>query len=140
MGGDFTQKPNGLTDREQSIIVLISGLLIALGAITIPSDIPYHEYVGVSIAFLGATGLALKEWAGGAISASQATLEGISAALKSLAQIQTQQQKPQQPVQQPIDKAKLATELVQMAMQVIEKATSAQTQDSAVSTQSSAVT
>jgi hypothetical protein len=88
------QKPNGLTDREQAIVVLISGLLLALGAITIPSDIPYHVYVGIVVALLGAIGLALKEWAGGAITTSQATLDGMAAGIKALVDYNTAQQQP----------------------------------------------
>jgi hypothetical protein len=117
------QKINGLTDREQAFLMLISGLLLALGAIVIPSDLPYHETIGIALALLGAVGLALKEWAGGAISASQATLESIAAAMNSLTQLQEVQQKPQtQPV---IDKAKLAADLAQMAMETVEKALAA---------------
>ncbi len=40
------QKPACLTDREQAFMVLFSGVLIALGAITIPSDIPGARYLG----------------------------------------------------------------------------------------------
>ncbi len=120
-------KVNGLTDREQAIVVFLSGLLIAIGVITVPSDLPYHAYVGIILALLGAVGLSLKELAGGAITATQATLETISAALSSLTQLQTAKQAPPTPTQPPIDKTKLAADLAQMAMQLIEKATATPT-------------
>jgi hypothetical protein len=121
------QKPNGLTDREQATVLGLSGAMIALAAIVIPSDFPYHEYVGIFLAALGALGFYLKEWAGGAITTNQITVDSMATSLNALLQIQLQAQKPQQqPSQPPIDKAKLAAEITQMALDAIEKVSNPQ--------------
>jgi hypothetical protein len=51
-----------LTDNQQAIIVLISGILIAIGGITIPTGYPW--YVTLALMIAGAVGFALKEKAG----------------------------------------------------------------------------
>ncbi len=87
----------------------------------IPSDIPYHEYIGIALAFLGALGFYLKEWAGGVITGSQATIDTMATTISTLASLQAAAQQPQRPVQS-IDKTKLAADILAMAMQAIENA------------------
>ena len=124
------QKPSGLTDREQAIIVGVSALLIALGVVTIPSDLPYHEYIGIAFAFMGAVGLALKEWAGGIATTSQASADAVKGFMNFMTQISTQQQKSAQPVPL-IDKAKLAADISSIVLQTLE-ATGTQTSATAM--------
>lgn len=49
----------GISDNTQSIIMLISGILIAVGATSIPAGAP--PYMGVVIMILGAIGMAIKD-------------------------------------------------------------------------------
>jgi hypothetical protein len=119
------QKPNGLTDREQALIVAFSALLMALGIITIPSDLPYHQFVGITFAFLGAIGFSLKEWAGGVATISQASADAIGGFMNFMTQLQVQQKQPQ-PVQPSIDKVKLAADISSIVLQTLEATTGAQ--------------
>jgi len=124
------QKPSGLTDREQAIIVGVSALLIALGVVTIPSDLPYHEYIGIAFAFMGAVGFALKEWAGGIATTSQGSADAVKGFMNFMTQISAQQQKPAQTVPS-IDKAKLAADISSIVLQTLE-ATGTQTSTTAI--------
>ena len=116
------QKPSGLTDREQALVVAISALLIALGVITVPSDLPYHEFLGIFFAFAGAIGLALKEWAGGIATTPQATSDAVAGFVNFMNQLSSQQKQPQQ-AQPAIDKAKLAADISSIVMQTLEATT-----------------
>ncbi len=55
--------PTGLTDTQQAEVTLISGILIAVGAVSVPAGLPW--YVGLGIAICGAAGFGIKEALGG---------------------------------------------------------------------------
>lgn len=48
-----------LTDNQQSILVLISAALIAVGGTTIPAGVPWQ--IGLALSIIGAVGFAVKE-------------------------------------------------------------------------------
>ena len=52
----------GLTDHQQSLVLLVSAMLIAIAAVD-PADIGLWGRLVLSI--MGAVGFALKEWTGG---------------------------------------------------------------------------
>ncbi len=51
--------PTGLTDMQQAELTLVSGALIAVGAVSVPAGLPWE--VGLGIAICGAIGFGLKE-------------------------------------------------------------------------------
>jgi hypothetical protein len=53
------QNTKGLTDNQQAWIVLVSAVLIAVGAVSIPAGLP--TWVGLLTSLAGAVGLGLKE-------------------------------------------------------------------------------
>lgn len=55
---------NGLTNGEQAALSLTSGVLIAVGAVSIPAGAP--TWLGLVIALAGAVGLGIKEALGSA--------------------------------------------------------------------------
>lgn len=54
----------GLTDSQQGELMLVSGILIAVGAASVPAGAPW--YVGLGLGFAGAVGLYIKEKLGSA--------------------------------------------------------------------------
>ncbi len=55
--------PTGLTDTQQAEVTLVSGILIAVGAVSVPAGLPW--YFGLGIAICGAIGFGIKEALGG---------------------------------------------------------------------------
>lgn len=53
-----------LTDTQQGLLVLVSTLMISLGAASVPSGQPW--YVGLGLMVCGAIGMAIKEFLGNA--------------------------------------------------------------------------
>lgn len=68
LGANPTPSITGISNAAQAAIMLISLILIGLGAMvaTIPSEIPspLNEYIGFALIVFGAIGAALKEWLG----------------------------------------------------------------------------
>lgn len=52
----------GLSDRQQSLIVFVSAILLSVAAVAVPAGAPY--WVALTLGILGAIGFALKEAAG----------------------------------------------------------------------------
>ena len=52
----------GLSNREQAILLFISSLLIAVAGISVPWESPY---LTIGLAIAGAVGFAIKEFLGG---------------------------------------------------------------------------
>ncbi len=50
---------NGLTDKQQAALTIVSSCLIAVGAVSIPAGASI--WVGLTIALVGAVGLGIKE-------------------------------------------------------------------------------
>jgi len=53
----------GLSDKQQAALSLTSGILIAVGSVSIPAGVPY--WIGVALALAGAVGFGIKEALGG---------------------------------------------------------------------------
>ena len=59
LGSQPSAKPK-LTPKEQSLLVVLSSMLVTIGAITVPSD----ELTGIIIMLIGAIGVGIKEYLG----------------------------------------------------------------------------
>ena|SRR2546425_1902609 len=50
-----------ISDTVQAVIMLISGILIAIGATQIPANTPYHNAIAFAFMIAGSVGFFLKE-------------------------------------------------------------------------------
>ena len=67
-----------ISDKTQSLIVLVMGILISLGSTQVPADTPDRNMVILIINFAGWIGIAIKEYLGAPTTQLPADIQTVS--------------------------------------------------------------
>jgi hypothetical protein len=109
---------------EQNHLKVLSIILIVLGTLSLPADLPYAVFVAIVFEFLGVLGYALAHYLADPTTAT-ADLQSVTTAITSaITQAQQAKTTPQPQPAPKVDVAGLTAEITSMIPQIIEKYTS----------------
>ena len=109
--------------NEQNHLKVLAIVLIVLGTLSLPADLPYAVYVAVIFEFVGVLGYALAHYLADPTTAS-ADLQSVTTAITSAITQAQQAKATPEPLPAPkVDVAGLTAEITAMIPQIIEKYT-----------------
>jgi len=121
--------------NEQNHLKVLAIVLIVLGTLSLPADLPYAVYVAVIFEFVGVLGYALAHYLADPTTAS-ADLQSVTTAITSaITQAQQTKATPEPQPAPKVDVAGLTAEITAMIPQIIEKYTTTTASLSAASPQ-----
>ncbi len=112
--------------NEQNHLKVLAIILIVLGTLSLPADLPYAVFVAITFEFLGVLGYALAHYLADPTTATadlQSVTTAITSAITQAQQAKSTPQSQSQPAPK-VDVAGLTAEITSMIPQIIEKYTS----------------